>query len=300
MIDVPVRRVSEWSRLLEEKGLSALMNLGTRGYDWIPYSERSLELSDGPAVPEEIPHAMEIRLLAILDDLVSINPEEWSERVNDVLQGISPEIDLARVSVRTTANLRQEDHSEPPVVITTAPGRDRVDIVEQGGYLHYWKAEMMNVIHSSATGFRADAYALPIAHDYSAFSNGTYIGSIYLFRKVDRGPFSIGLRSLITRLERQMTAFLLTRVLWKQSRNPLLTGFGEAVRSMSIPTPLTSAEIRVAALLLAGEGDEDIAGSLSISIHTVHNHKQSIYRKTGVSSLGELYRRLLSGRLFDR
>lgn len=57
---------------------------------------------------------------------------------------------------------------------------------------------------------------------------------------------------------------------------------------------LTSAEMRVAARLAAGDSPEHVARALGVSITTVRWHLASLYRKTGTGRQAELVRRLLA------
>ena len=57
---------------------------------------------------------------------------------------------------------------------------------------------------------------------------------------------------------------------------------------VAVACGLTSREREVLACILRGEGREEIADVLSISVWTVKNHVRSIYAKTGSHSVGEL------------
>jgi DNA-binding CsgD family transcriptional regulator len=57
---------------------------------------------------------------------------------------------------------------------------------------------------------------------------------------------------------------------------------------------LTSRETDIVLLLCRGIGTKEIAGELSISIHTVRDHLKAVFEKAGVNSRGELVAQLFS------
>ncbi len=62
---------------------------------------------------------------------------------------------------------------------------------------------------------------------------------------------------------------------------------GVEVRT-TVQSQLTPRELEVLKLLASGFSSKQIAAELSISIHTVHNHRKSLLRKTSKSSTAEL------------
>jgi DNA-binding CsgD family transcriptional regulator len=74
-------------------------------------------------------------------------------------------------------------------------------------------------------------------------------------------------------------------------------GFEESQdRSQRDDTDLSPAELRVLRLLLTGQSEKQIAKTLCVSRHTVHNHISAIYRLLGVHSRAELMALHLDGR----
>ena len=66
-------------------------------------------------------------------------------------------------------------------------------------------------------------------------------------------------------------------------RTPLLSGGGTGG-----PTPLSAREQEIAEFAAAGLTSKEIAESLDLSVRTVHNHLQKIYRKLGINTRREL------------
>jgi DNA-binding CsgD family transcriptional regulator len=62
---------------------------------------------------------------------------------------------------------------------------------------------------------------------------------------------------------------------------------------------LTEDEARIAALVIDGRRNREIAATLFVSVATVEAHLTRIYRKLGVRSRSELSRRLLESRRSD-
>lgn len=68
-------------------------------------------------------------------------------------------------------------------------------------------------------------------------------------------------------------------------------GIGAAMGSdprRDLPATLTSRQLEVTELLLAGLREDEIADALFISEHTVRNHKKAAFRALGVHSMAEL------------
>ena len=56
---------------------------------------------------------------------------------------------------------------------------------------------------------------------------------------------------------------------------------------------MTTAESRVASMMISGATAEEIARALNISVETVRSHIKHIYAKTGVSSREALLSKLI-------
>jgi DNA-binding NarL/FixJ family response regulator len=55
---------------------------------------------------------------------------------------------------------------------------------------------------------------------------------------------------------------------------------------------LTPTEVKVLVLLAEGEGREDVAGRLGVSVNTVKHHAENVYAKLGTGGLIRTYREL--------
>jgi DNA-binding CsgD family transcriptional regulator len=76
-------------------------------------------------------------------------------------------------------------------------------------------------------------------------------------------------------------------------RHGALTDMPAATRARTIPAEivalLTPREQEVAELLLRGCSSDAVASRLSISRHTVKDHRKHIFARLGISSLAELF-----------
>ena len=70
------------------------------------------------------------------------------------------------------------------------------------------------------------------------------------------------------------------------------------VRKVAGNANLTPQESRVLLLAFMGHSYHEIGESLHVSINTVQTHIRSIYRKTGVSKLSEVFAKFLTPRAF--
>jgi len=79
---------------------------------------------------------------------------------------------------------------------------------------------------------------------------------------------------------------------WAQPLSDDLTMLAFALPEAELPEALTIAEQEVALQVYAGASHRDIAQTRGVSVKTIGNQLESIYRKLGVSSRVELVLRL--------
>ena len=72
-------------------------------------------------------------------------------------------------------------------------------------------------------------------------------------------------------------------------RQSVLSGGPREPAATALMAPLSRREAEIAGMLLIGCSSEAIALRLSISRHTVKDHRKQIFRKLGVGSLAELF-----------
>lgn len=123
----------------------------------------------------------------------------------------------------------------------------------------------------------------------------SYIASIVLLRLKHESPIPQSTIDLMERL-RPFVTFCITDFL---VRTTLESGGGgqleNLIRKVAGASNLTAQESRVLLLGFLGRSYQEIADQLHVSVNTVQTHIRAIYRKTGVSKLGEIYAKFFSG-----
>jgi len=116
-------------------------------------------------------------------------------------------------------------------------------------------------------------------------SEGKIVAVITMLRDADQGAFSAGelatLRHLQTFLEYALGSVYLPKRITER-------------KSITQKYHVTSRELDVLELVLAGVGNKAIAHELTLGLSTVKSHLQHIYRKTGVAGRAELISRIVA------
>lgn len=141
-------------------------------------------------------------------------------------------------------------------------------------------------------GFRAQGHPLdqfhePVAVDYY-IENTAYVGSIFLWVARSEEPLAISTIERFRRLDPFIRFAMSDLVARTQTTHPTVDAFNGAVDNMARDADLGRQERRVAMQLVYGFSEQAIADRLSITLETVREHIQEIYRKTGTSSILEL------------
>jgi DNA-binding NarL/FixJ family response regulator len=73
----------------------------------------------------------------------------------------------------------------------------------------------------------------------------------------------------------------------------------DAGRRDSLPSPITARQLAVAALVVRGLSNPEVARVLDISINTVKKHVRDLFERCEVASRAELAARLVASGLVD-
>ena len=179
-------------------------------------------------------------------------------------------------------------------------------ISRSSDYRHYYE---MILEKGKASGFPLQDYHAPPA-GFDSFlepgkrdqrpddENDTFLASIVLLRKTSNPPISQASLDLMERV-RPFVVYTVTDFLVRSA-----LGAGKSVeiemvvRKVGGKANLTQQESRVLFLAFLGHTYQEIAEQLHVSINTVQTHIRSIYRKTGVSKIGEVFARFFTDRSF--
>ena len=159
-------------------------------------------------------------------------------------------------------------------------------------------------------GFPFDKYHFPpTAFNYfldpgtrsiSDASDDSYIGTFLLFSLKENPPISQANIDLVERL-RPFFVFLITDFIVRSNSNK---GAGSEYELMlgrvAGNAGLTPREQRVLSLAFLGHSYQEIADLIFVSLNTVKSHIRSVYKKTGVKKLGEIYLKYLTSIDLDR
>lgn len=131
----------------------------------------------------------------------------------------------------------------------------------------------------------------------SVWTNGPregWAGVIVLHRAAGHAPFDDAAAGLLDVLHRQLGPMI-----WAAELIPPVTlgpGPDIGIKPILHEHGMTPAQVRVVPYLLQGYREEEIAGLLCRSKHTIHDHVMAVYKAFGVHSRADLIVKLSSGR----
>lgn len=275
---------------------------------------------DGLAEPDSLPDSRSHSVRAVSEDgnwvsflnRIAIGSGEtsdvrrWINGFKSNLQELLPDVDFVAMTVRTGIDV-------------LSPGTGRVQVLSEVGS----ETEVLNRTMSSSKdeiphfqilldqgrrgGFPFENYRDELeGFDYflepgkrersKSDEDDSYIASIVLLRLKHEPPISQSTVDLMERL-RPFVIYCVTDFL---VRSAWMSGEGgqleNLIRKVAGSSNLTAQESRVLLLGFLGNTYQEIADQLHVSVNTVQTHVRAIYRKTGVSKLGEIYAKFFSGR----
>lgn len=156
-----------------------------------------------------------------------------------------------------------------------------------GGAGTYASASTAVALAAAAAGLSAGLLAVGLSSAVVAYAHLPPLGSI----RVDHPDEIAGL--VIFLVNGLVVAAVVSLVRQRRTTSVAVASASPAIRpwetaasghSASLVEPLTEREVEVLSLLATGCSNEDIAGSLFLSVNTVKTHLKNIYGKLGVSS----------------
>lgn len=313
-VGVSERRGRYWWDSYRNFGLQGLLQRRGWGQEGLAELEKSEKYSNGrTADAVKIHSGIRDPALALINELSSLVQstdensvvEELKKRllvylidVDYVVVNIRYGIDLHELEENTAHVLRQHVSEEGAIANVSASSRD---------YLNTYK---QLIEEGKQRGFPFDKYHYPPHGVDFYFDSGrrersksdsidTYIASLLMFRAVNEAPMSSTTIDFIERI-RPFLTFLFTFIIAKQQLGqPGAGSRSRAVQRIADEAGLTMREQRVLYLILNGSSYADIAELIHVSLNTVQTHVKSIYAKTKVNKMGELFAKYFAPVRFD-
>jgi DNA-binding CsgD family transcriptional regulator len=127
--------------------------------------------------------------------------------------------------------------------------------------------------------------------NYYAYIAGQNIGDLRIWRGRGREDFERRDLEIVDAIGPAFTQAM-RRALARENAHQPRISLTEAIELESAKVHLTAREKEIAAAVMFGKSDQQIAGELCISIATVRTHLKHLFRKLDVSSRAQLMRRI--------
>ncbi|HVJ28079.1 MAG TPA: LuxR C-terminal-related transcriptional regulator [Vicinamibacterales bacterium] len=215
--------------------------------------------------------------------------EQWMQEFHRGLKDLLDGVDVVMLTVNLATTTITSEASAASAIVnrphkSNGPDGRRGSIA---GTLRSTPGELL-VAQNIQRGFPASHYQKPVILDYHA--EGHYVGTIALWRlRSAPTPVPRSTLVLLRSLERFIAFALSDCISRHHNRDASLTTFQAAIERASERIGLTRRELDVFALQLVGLGRTCIAERLGIGVSAVAQHMQSIRRKSGATSLLELF-----------
>jgi len=215
----------------------------------------------------------------------------------EALQELFPEVD--KVVVYMDFSFRMEDPANyvPDIYLdhlvnTESEESERADIVEIGNRPDHSSA-LLNMMRGQ--GLPVDDYYPPdvIELGYKNYAN---LGTMFLFRSCCKTPLPEATLKEIRQLQPFFSAVIFGQAAQYQASKPNEFIATFVVRKISSDGDLSLSERKALMCQLMGYSYKETADRLHVSIATIKKHLTSVHRKTGTTSLGELFGKYLSFR----
>ena len=231
------------------------------------------------------------------------NPQEWGSALRDLIVEHFPQVSYAVISIRPTINLANKTQQKKRMVFR----RSQNDVGEAAERFESVEGDRPNfemVIESGRKRkFDYSRYHFPPA-GFDFFSKkgrrgkkvqanqrplGVCLGSLLLFRYKNLPPFTPETLDIIERLRPYFTYVFTDFILRIRDDIPSMETYSETIVRISSDAGLSEREQDVLSLLFLGYSEKRIAEALNISPKTVESHVYSMFRKTGVNKVTELF-----------
>lgn len=226
----------------------------------------------------------------------SSDSREWIMQFREALRGLLGDVDRASVNVNLDCSLSDPHAYNPKLVISHRVGHDMdsdPDVVVSRTESTPSQRLLEGVRQQ---GFPMADYHAPQMLDYY-YADTAYLGTIILWRNIEKEPISAGSISLLGAL-RPFIVFLLSDLVARhQADRPIDRVFHDALGFLVDDAKLSPQEERVVILQLMGHSYKEMADVLNVTVDTVKKHFKQIHRKTGTRGQAELFAKYFTSRL---
>lgn len=296
-----LKDAQQW--LQQEHGVSysrsGLWNLLRRATNAAPRGWHLSTDADQPArtEPAFAVSGVSNQLIHFLNALpTSSDALEWGTHFREAIRGILGDVDRVSVNVNLDCDLTNPETYNVRFTMT----QRIVDATVQEGTVALDRGEMTpseRILEDARRqGFPFESYHRPLGYDY--FYAGTaYLGSIILWRNIEKADISDTSRHLMTALQPFMIFVLSDLVARHQAERPIDRVFHDALEFLVADAGLSPQEERIVVLQLMGHSYKEMADMLAVTVDTVKKHFKQIHRKTGTRGQAELFAKYFTSRL---
>lgn len=238
------------------------------------------------------------RILGFLNALpVSGDAVEWILSFRDEFCTLLGDVDRVTVNVNLGCDLQHPENYKPGLTVTkynTEPDTDSGVFVASHAQNGAPSERLLE--DARRQGYPVDLYHPPHSFDYY-FGGKAYLGTIFLWRELEREPISADTLKTVAALEPFIVFALSDLIARRQHSEPDVRVFTDALRGLTATSGLSNQELRVVILQLFGHSYKEMADMLGISVDGVKHHLKMIHRKTGARSYTELFAKYFTPKL---
>ena len=316
-VGITTRRGRYWWTTYRKEGLRGLLDRRAWGRDELERKvvlPRQLSAEAGQTYSSASSTSL-VDYPALMNAIAGIanidHPLQWARAFGDALMANLIEVDYAVVSVKVSVDPQSASQGGRRFVYRhheDKSGKLNQDVpsIEKIANHNYeiLIAQGQNQgfpfqnYHFPPTGF--DFFVNQGTRERTQNSISTCTGSLLLFRSKSLPSFSAETIDLIERIRPFMAYVMTDYILRVHREEPEMEFYRQSLERIAGEASLTDREHSVLGLILLGYTEKKIADVLKISIKTVESHMRSIYRKTGVTKMNELFARYQTPLGFNR
>ncbi len=230
-------------------------------------------------------------LIAFLNALpTAASASEWFEQLIAAVQELFPEIDHVIV-IRNSLDARHRHGPLNGANVSLLPTDDSAlgfDLRPVGDSVRE-RIEIFMEMEMKAIGRKRSFFHAPTI--LTSYDDGAWLGTFIMLRERKKPAFSEATLKTLAALEPFFIFVFKDYSMRYHAEHPADTLFYDAMEHITEELGLTHQAMRVLMYRLLGRSYKEIGTMLGISAATVRNHLNTIHRKAGVNTQGELFAR---------